>query len=59
MDFMLAGFSLIVSISMLVTTLASIGFLVFLFLLYMERFEKKKLGRLTYSDFMSSQQRLS
>lgn len=44
---------------MVVTTLAAIGFLVFLFLLGMESYEKKKLGCHVVSDFMTPSQRVS
>jgi hypothetical protein len=59
MDFALLIFSLFLSFSLVVTTLAAVGFLVFLFLLGMESFEKKKLSCHVVSDFMSSAQRVS
>ena len=57
MDIMLVCVSLMIAFCMVVTTLAAIGFLVFLFLLTMESYEKKKLSPHVLSDFISPETR--
>jgi predicted membrane protein len=59
MDVMLFIVSLLIAFSLLVTTLGAIGFLVFLFLLFMESFEKKKMSHNVVSDFMTPTQRIT
>jgi len=59
MDIVLVCGSLLIAFCLVVTTLAAIGFLVFLFLLGMESYEKKKLSCHVVSDFMTPTQRLS
>jgi hypothetical protein len=59
MDILLFAVALIISFSVIATSLASVGFLAFLFLLAKERFQKTKVRSLVLSDFISAQSRLS